>query len=74
MGNRQEEIEQGEKIMANTQRDPVCGMDVNPQDAAAKSQHQGQTYYFCSYSCKQKFEQNPTQYAKGQGQSAGKTA
>jgi Cu+-exporting ATPase len=49
-------------------------MDVNPQDAAAKSQHQGQTYYFCSEGCKQKFEQNPTQYAKGQGQSAGKTA
>ena len=60
--------------MAQTQRDPVCGMDVDAQDAAAKSQHRGQTYYFCSESCKNKFEQNPEQYAKGQGQSAGKTA
>lgn len=60
--------------MANIQRDPVCGMDVNAQDAAGTSQHRGQTYYFCSESCKNKFDQNPEQYAKGQGQSAGKTA
>ncbi len=26
--------------MANTQRDPVCGMEVDTRDAAAKSQHQ----------------------------------
>ena len=60
--------------MANTQRDPVCGMDVNPRDAAATSQHQEQTYYFCSTNCKEKFDQNPQQYVKGQGQSAGRSA
>jgi serine/threonine protein kinase len=60
--------------MANTQRDPVCGMNVDPQDAAGTSQHQGRTYYFCSDGCKKNFEQNPRQYAKGQGQSAGKSA
>jgi YHS domain-containing protein len=46
-------------------RDPVCGMDVNEQNAAGKSQYQGQTFYFCSASCKTKFDQNPQQYAKG---------
>jgi Cu+-exporting ATPase len=60
--------------MANTQRDPVCGMEIDAQDAAGTSQHQGRTYYFCSEGCKEKFEQNPQQYAKGQGQSAGKSA
>ena len=28
--------------------DPVCGMEVNPEDAAAAWQHAGTTYYFCS--------------------------
>ena len=59
--------------MANTQRDPVCGMEVEARDAAATSQHQGQTYYFCSTNCKQKFDQNPQQYVKEQGQSAGRS-
>jgi YHS domain-containing protein len=49
-------------------------MNVNEKDAAATSQHHGQTYYFCSEGCKNKFDQNPQQYVKGQGKSAGKTA
>ncbi len=49
------------------QRDPVCGMQVDEKRAAAKSQYQGQTYYFCSQSCKQKFDQAPQQYATGAG-------
>lgn len=57
--------------MPNTRRDPVCGMEVDEKNAAGRSQHQGQTYYFCSEDCKKKFEQNPQQFAKGQGQSAG---
>lgn len=50
--------------MENTQRDPVCGMEIDTQDAAA-TEHEGQTYYFCSEGCKEKFEQNPQQYAGG---------
>jgi len=42
-------------------KDPVCGMTVKPEQAAGQSQHNGQTYYFCSAGCKQKFEQNPQQ-------------
>jgi Cu+-exporting ATPase len=57
--------------MPSTKRDPVCGMEVDEQSAAGRSQHQGQTYYFCSQDCKKKFDQNPQQFAKGQGQSAG---
>jgi len=51
-----------------THRDPVCGMQVDEQKAAGQTQHQGQTYYFCSEACQQKFEQNPQQYARSSGQ------
>ena len=30
-----------------TQRDPVCGMNIEPQSAFAKREHMGQTFYFC---------------------------
>jgi Cu+-exporting ATPase len=44
-------------------KDPVCGMQVDEKKAAGQSQYQGQTYYFCATSCKQRFDQNPQQYA-----------
>ncbi len=47
-------------------KDPVCGMDVTPEKAAAKSEVGGQTYHFCSQSCKQKFDQNPQRYTSPQ--------
>ena len=43
--------------------DPVCGMEVNSEEAAGKSEYQGHTYYFCNPSCQQQFNQNPQQYA-----------
>jgi Cu+-exporting ATPase len=60
--------------MAKTERDPVCNMEVSEQDAVGRSQYQGQTYYFCSSSCKQKFDQNPQQYATQGQKGAGKSA
>ena len=46
------------------EKDPVCGMQVDPKSAAAQAQHKGKTYYFCSAGCKAKFEKNPGQYAR----------
>ena len=43
-------------------KDPVCGMDVNEQQAAGKSEYQGTTYYFCSAGCKRQFDQDPERY------------
>jgi len=43
-------------------KDPACGMEVDPAKAAAKSEHKGRTYYFCSQDCKDKFDKNPEQY------------
>jgi Cu+-exporting ATPase len=46
------------------EKDPVCGMQVDPKKAAGQATHGGKTYYFCAASCKAKFEKNPAQYAK----------
>jgi len=43
-------------------KDPVCGMSVEPEEAAGKTEHKGETYYFCSEKCLQKFEKEPTAY------------
>ena len=40
-------------------QDPVCGMDVSPEDSAGEKQYQGETYFFCSEKCLKKFENDP---------------
>ncbi|WP_135302596.1 permease [Haloarcula amylovorans] len=37
-------------------RDPVCGMEVNPDDTDYSVEHDGETYYFCSESCQESFD------------------
>jgi YHS domain-containing protein len=43
-------------------RDPVCGMMVDSDRAAAESTHGSAHYYFCSTTCRDRFEDNPAQY------------
>ena len=45
-------------------KDPVCGMQVDERQARATSEHEGQTFSFCSEDCKSKFEQDPQRYAR----------
>jgi Cu+-exporting ATPase len=45
-------------------KDPVCGMTVDPDKAARKSDYQGKAYSFCSVGCKAKFDTAPEQYLK----------
>jgi Cu+-exporting ATPase len=44
------------------ERDPVCGMNVNPATAKHACKHGGQDYYFCSAACAEKFEADPPKY------------
>ena len=53
-------------------KDPVCDMDVDPEDAAGRSEYGGRTYYFCSVACKQSFDENPEAYLKSEASSEGK--
>jgi YHS domain-containing protein len=51
--------------MAPMAKDPVCGMDVNPEVAKAQglsSEHNGETYYFCGKGCKLDFDEDPAKY------------
>ena len=43
-------------------KDPVCGMDVNPETAAGHAPYGGQTHHFCSRHCVTKFEADPNKY------------
>lgn len=38
--------------------DPVCGMEVDPRGAPAKSDFDGRRYYFCSLECMRTFDMN----------------
>lgn len=44
--------------------DPVCGMTVDPKSAAGSLEYKGQTYYFCSAHCLNKFRQDPQSFMK----------
>lgn len=44
------------------EKDPVCGMLVDPRDAAEKRVVEGKAYYFCSPACAGKFDQAPERY------------
>jgi Cu+-exporting ATPase len=45
-----------------THTDPVCGMSVSADEAEATAQHAGETYYFCSIGCRDKFVAAPTRW------------
>jgi YHS domain-containing protein len=51
--------------MAPMAKDPVCGMEVNPEIAKAQgltSDHEGETYFFCGKGCKLDFDDEPAKY------------
>jgi Cu+-exporting ATPase len=37
-------------------------MEVDERTAAARSQYEGDTYYFCSEECKRRFDADPERY------------
>lgn len=43
-------------------KDPVCGMEVSEEKAAAETIHEGKKYYFCAEACREKFEENPEKF------------
>jgi membrane fusion protein, copper/silver efflux system len=61
---------EGAKEHSGKALDPVCGMSVEVAKGALKSIYEGKTYYFCSESCKQKFDKDPKSYIKNESQKA----
>ena len=44
------------------ERDPVCGMTVDPARAKSRVEFANDTYVFCSESCAKKFSAEPAKY------------
>jgi len=54
----------GLQIIGSTrrERDPVCGMMVDPEQSAGSHVHAGRTYYFCHSRCRERFARAPGAY------------
>ncbi len=46
----------------NAAHDPVCGMTVDPATAKHRAEHAGDSYFFCSTRCREKFTAEPARY------------
>lgn len=43
-------------------RDPVCGMLIEPRHSAGTRMTRGESVFFCSTLCLEKFDSNPDHY------------
>jgi Cu+-exporting ATPase len=55
---------------AQSAKDPVCGMMVDPSKTAHHAMHMGDQYHFCSAGCRSKFVADPARYLSDQGERA----
>ena len=54
--------------------DPVCGMTIDPAEAAATVEHEGRTYHFCMTACADRFRAAPERYLGGEAGSRAEAA
>ena len=59
-----QEEEREDDMFSKTKKvtDPVCGMSIDPEKAAARIEHGGETYYFCSQHCADSFAPDPERF------------
>jgi P-type Cu+ transporter len=50
------------QTMPTETTDPICGMTVDPDQAAGTAEYHGRRYLFCSTSCLERFQADPEQY------------
>jgi len=48
----------------DTVRDPVCGMEIRPEEAAERIVHGGETFHFCSSGCAERFRDDPERFLR----------
>lgn len=67
-GHQDHTVQHGEMTAAPAGEftDPVCGMRVSPESAAGTHEYKGETYYFCSPGCLDKFRTDPEKYLSPQ--------
>src|SRR5579864_5661488 len=57
-------METQKTLATEKEKDPVCGMTVDPSRAKATLEHAGKMYYFCCGGCKEKFSADPAKYLR----------
>jgi Cu+-exporting ATPase len=65
MGETAESIDTTEEI-----KDPICGMTTESPEEFISYKRQGETYYFCSEHCLNKFKADPDKYIRPETESA----
>lgn len=50
--------------------DPVCGMEIESERAAAWVEWKGTVYHFCAKACRAAFEQDPDLFAEVAGRTS----
>lgn len=60
MENAAETIDSKEEV-----KDPICGMTTDSPETYLSYEHQGETFYFCSRHCLEKFKDAPDNYTAG---------
>ncbi|MCG3111809.1 MAG: heavy metal translocating P-type ATPase [Candidatus Manganitrophus sp. SB1] len=55
---------QGEK-KKKTFTDPICLMEITPEESVGTFDYQGETYYFCSQFCLDRFRESPARFLEG---------
>ena len=45
-----------------TEKDPVCGMEVETEGAKFMEEYEGKTYFFCGKGCLLEFRDDPEKY------------
>lgn len=58
-GTSQPRAAEGEMV-----RDPACGVYL-PRHEAVRARHKGETYYFCSRTCRDQFKQRKPETGSG---------
>ncbi|MGA9387293.1 MAG: YHS domain-containing protein [Candidatus Bathyarchaeia archaeon] len=45
-------------------KDPVCGVVLDEKTSKFKITYDGETYHFCSVTCKKRFKRHPMKFVK----------
>ena len=55
-------LRRAEATKGTAVKDPVCGMKVTSENAAAAWEHEATTYLFCSVGCMERFRADPEHF------------
>ncbi len=61
------ELDESEVAVPAIALDPICGMDVEIENARHRFEYEGRTYYFCAAGCRAAFAANPAAVLSSKG-------